>query len=505
MPSPTKADSPSTAADDKKYMQLAVDEMLKSRSEHKEKNDPLVGAVLVSKEGKLLGATHRGGLRVGNHAEFTLIERCLADTNLEGSTLYVTLEPCTQRNSPKTPCAEWIAKARIGRVVIGIPDPNPDILGRGIRYLQKQDIQLDFFEREFVRQITDANRGFIEYCESAKPALAAEPAEGSSKKELEPQIGVPLECFATPALKQYLEQRELEGLRIPSKELWTHLEQCRYITRTEQGDRCPTLAGVVMFASNAADILPQARISIESNTGSDTSTLEFTGPLVAFRDTFEEFLRREIRLVTTYKDLDRQELPQYPILAVREAAFNAIAHRDYTAGARVHITMSDSAIVIRSPGAPLKPLSIARLRRFDAPPYSRNPHIAIALHHLGLMEEKGSGLTRMRQAMLKHGLPEPTFSFADGYVVVTLSGKKQEVPATTVESSLVSRLSEAERRVFEVVAMRQPLGTAECAAVLRLDTRTVRRHLQKLVAKGVLQQEGSGPKIAYRVAVNLEA
>jgi ATP-dependent DNA helicase RecG len=484
-------------------MQLAVEEMLKSRSEHKDKHDPLVGAVLVSKDGELLGSAHRGGLRVGNHAEFTLIERCLADSDLEGSTLYVTLEPCTQRNSPKTPCAEWIAKARIGRVVIGIPDPNPDILGRGIRYLQKQDIQLDFFDREFVRQITDANRDFIDYCESTEPALlAAEPPEGSSNKELEPQIGVHLQSFAAPALQQYLARRGMADLPIPSDDLWNYLEQCRYITRTEEGGRWPTLAGVVLFASNAADILPQARISIESKIGNDASTLEFTGPLVAFRDTFEKFLQREVRLLTRYEGLDRRKVPQYPILAVREAAFNAIAHRDYIGGARVHITMSDSAVIIRSPGAPLRPLSIARLRRFDAPPYSRNPHIAMAMHHLGLMEEKGSGLTRMRGAMLDHDLPEPTFSFDDGYVVVTLSGRRQESHATPVASNRVSQLSEAERRVLEVVAMRQPLGTKECAAVLKLDTRTVRRHLQELVAKGVLKQEGSGPKIVYRVAVD---
>ena len=82
-------------------MQLAVDQMLKSRSEHKDKHDPLVGAVLVSRKGELLGCAHRGGIRVGNHAEFTLIERYLSGTDLEGSTLYVTLEPCTQRNPPK--------------------------------------------------------------------------------------------------------------------------------------------------------------------------------------------------------------------------------------------------------------------------------------------------------------------------------------------------------------------------------------------------------------------
>lgn len=56
----------------RKFMQLAVEEMLKSRSEHHDRADPLVGAVLVSPEGEVLGTAHRGALRTGDHAEYTL-------------------------------------------------------------------------------------------------------------------------------------------------------------------------------------------------------------------------------------------------------------------------------------------------------------------------------------------------------------------------------------------------------------------------------------------------
>ena len=96
----TMPSTQSSAVDaaDRKFMQLAFEEMMRSRSEHKEKSDPMVGAVLVDKDGRHLGSTHRGDLRVGDHAEFTLIERYLSSANLEGATLYVTLEPCkTQR------------------------------------------------------------------------------------------------------------------------------------------------------------------------------------------------------------------------------------------------------------------------------------------------------------------------------------------------------------------------------------------------------------------------
>ena len=119
----------------RKFMEAAVEEMRKSRSEHVDKRDPLVGAAIVGPDGKPMAASFRGDLRVGDHAEFTLIERYLRDKRLEGATLYVTLEPCTKRNPPKKPCADRIVKARIRRVFIGMTDPNPDICGRGIQHL----------------------------------------------------------------------------------------------------------------------------------------------------------------------------------------------------------------------------------------------------------------------------------------------------------------------------------------------------------------------------------
>src|SRR6266404_8443751 len=77
--------SSACAAADRKFMQIAFEEMVRSRSEHKEKSDPMVGAVLVDKDGQHLGSTHRGDLRIGDHAEFTLIERYLRSADLEGA------------------------------------------------------------------------------------------------------------------------------------------------------------------------------------------------------------------------------------------------------------------------------------------------------------------------------------------------------------------------------------------------------------------------------------
>ena len=63
-------------------MKLTIAESLKSIPEHTNKADPFVGAIITTNVGEILASAHRGELRVGEHCEFTLIERKLKDINL---------------------------------------------------------------------------------------------------------------------------------------------------------------------------------------------------------------------------------------------------------------------------------------------------------------------------------------------------------------------------------------------------------------------------------------
>ncbi len=121
--------SPSEA--DLRFMRLAVEEARKSVVDRE--GSPQVGAVL-SKGGALIASAFRGREAVGDHAEFTLLQKDLRSTDLtRGATLYTTLEPCTTRSHDKLPCVEWIIRKGIAKVFIGILDPNPNICGRGGR------------------------------------------------------------------------------------------------------------------------------------------------------------------------------------------------------------------------------------------------------------------------------------------------------------------------------------------------------------------------------------
>lgn len=105
----------------KPYMELAIAEMKKSKNEPRPdgKVPPKVGAVLVFPDGKVIQA-HRGELREGDHAEFTLLERKLSHEKLDDCVLFTTLEPCVERNPPKVPCCRRTTNARIKTVYVGI-------------------------------------------------------------------------------------------------------------------------------------------------------------------------------------------------------------------------------------------------------------------------------------------------------------------------------------------------------------------------------------------------
>src|SRR5712664_1862480 len=120
------------------YMRLAL--RLARRGCGTTSPNPMVGAVLV-KRGKIIGQGwhHRAG---GLHAEIEAFRDAQARGNdPKGSTLYVTLEPCsTHGRTP--PCTDAIKAAGIKQVVVAATDPNPAHAVRGFRLLKRAGIQV---------------------------------------------------------------------------------------------------------------------------------------------------------------------------------------------------------------------------------------------------------------------------------------------------------------------------------------------------------------------------
>jgi diaminohydroxyphosphoribosylaminopyrimidine deaminase/5-amino-6-(5-phosphoribosylamino)uracil reductase len=100
--------------------------------------NPWVGAVLVSADGRRFsGFTQPVGK---SHAEVQAL-RAAGDA-ARGATMYVTLEPCNHFGRTP-PCTEAIVAAGVGRVVVGVRDPDARVSGGGIERLRAAGIRVD--------------------------------------------------------------------------------------------------------------------------------------------------------------------------------------------------------------------------------------------------------------------------------------------------------------------------------------------------------------------------
>jgi len=103
--------------------------------------NPMVGAVIAGGEVELGRGYHeRFG---GAHAEVNAIAAAQqAGVDIAGATMYVTLEPCCHHGKTP-PCTEAILAAGLGRVVVAMGDPDPQVAGGGIETLRGAGVQVD--------------------------------------------------------------------------------------------------------------------------------------------------------------------------------------------------------------------------------------------------------------------------------------------------------------------------------------------------------------------------
>jgi pyrimidine deaminase RibD-like protein len=389
-------------------MQIAIEEMLLSSSEHPDRPDPLVGAVLVSDRGKELGRAHRGSYGTGDHGEFTLLEKSAISEDPTGGTIFVTLEPCTKRNScSKVPCVERIIAAGITRVVIGIPDPNPDIYMKGVEILESSGIPVDFFDSDLAEDIKSHNAEFLSYWEQTMVSenANAKPLQTPSLEENQPVQGASTRDFSKKAIQKYLRAMKLKH-EVPSGELWTYFKGAGFLKNRAHGKLVPTVAGMVLFGERPDRFLPQCKIKADAFSGTPqdgvilknivgNGQLDISGPLSNTMDAVEKFFKKHVASIPVVQGSIRRNVPEYPwVGAVREALVNALVHRDYRTSAAVFFRIFRDRIEIRSPGLLPSPLTLAMLPN-DVTSVPRNPRIADAAFHLGYMEARGFGIPTM--------------------------------------------------------------------------------------------------------------
>ena len=201
-------------------------------------------------------------------------------------------------------------------------------------------------------------------------------------------------------------------------------------------------AGVLFFAKNVRRFFTDAYITCLLGRGTDEVQVldrkNFDGGIVADIEDAVRFVERNTRLAYRIEGLRRQNIPEYPMEAVREAITNAVMHRDwFFDGANVFVEVYTDRIEVISPGALPKGMSVADLGHKTV---RRNTLIADLLHRIDFIEKAGTGIRRIRDGA-KAGYPEPAFD-ARSFVTVTFRPNPEVRPDAGDVLHLVPRATD---------------------------------------------------------------
>ena len=179
-------------------------------------------------------------------------------------------------------------------------------------------------------------------------------------------------------------------------------------------------AGVLFFANNPRRFFPQAYITCLLARDTDKVHIldrkDFDGGIMADIEDSLRFVERNTRTAYHIEGLRRNNIPEYPTNALREAITNAVMHRDwFIDGANVFVEIYSDRIEVVSPGGLPRGLSLTDL---GSRSIRRNALIADLLHHIDFIEKAGTGIRRIRNETRMQGCPEPKFE-TNGFFTAT--------------------------------------------------------------------------------------
>ncbi len=269
-----------------------------------------------------------------------------------------------------------------------------------------------------------------------------------------------------------------------------------------------TKGAVLLFGKRPRQACSSARLQIGRFKGEvilDNRFLDGTlwEQLEATMDALRGYLqvRQEIRSTApTVEGLQRHDIWEYPLDALREAIINALIHRDYTASGHIQVRVEEDSIRIWSPGELPPGMTLAKLLREPHGSRPRNPFLAETFFFAGLIESWGTGIGRMRRLCREQGLPEPDFREDVGGFLVVFS-------KDLLSEDRLRALGLSDRLVAAVNYVKEhgSIGNQEYRAIAGVKERMASLDLKELVDRGILvrlRKTGRGTRYAATKAQN---
>ncbi len=234
---------------------------------------------------------------------------------------------------------------------------------------------------------------------------------------------------------------------------------------------------------------------------------EYSGSIFEILEKSLNFILNHINLRGEIKGLYRTDTYEIPLVALREALINALIHRDYiNKGRDIKVGVYDDIVNIVSCGG--YPNSISQDDIDNGRSDARNRVVANVFKELGLIEQWGSGIARIKSSCLEIGLKEPLIREVNDFVDVEFYrpniSKTVVKPSETVgkSSDNIENLTFQEEKVIAYLEEHKKMVSKDVEGLLKIKESRTRELLKQMVEKGLIVRLGRGRSTYYVLEKN---
>lgn len=293
----------------------------------------------------------------------------------------------------------------------------------------------------------------------------------------------------------------------------------RVVAPDAEGILRPTTAGIMSLGFSPQKFTPRANVVFTAYPTSQkgeagkagerfVDSVDIDGPIPAMVVETLRAASRNMKHGAIVKGALRENVPDYPLAALREAVANALMRRDYSLdsqGTPVMVDLYHDRLEISNPGGLFGSLTVERLGTRGATA-SRNQFLARILEDVPyvdvdgrtgrVVENRGSGYPTINRELEKALMPAPIAkSTLDEFVLIMRHRRmtEQEDHSYTKEN--------VKTAILEFFAGHESVSTSELAKASGMSVKTIRRYLSSLMEEGIIEGIGmvNSPKRRYRL------
>ena len=254
-------------------------------------------------------------------------------------------------------------------------------------------------------------------------------------------------------------------------------------------------AGILLFATEIKQFIFHSESILAAFKGTETMHIydrqDVRDDLLIQLNESMAFLKKHLNVRSEIRELNRHDIYEIPLDALREALVNAIVHRDYSIkGTSVYVRVFDDRVEIENPGG--LPSGFPK-RQFGKTSFRRNPIVADLFHRMHKVERMGAGIKKIKDLIKAVNLKEPLFEY-DTFFKVTLYRNPEhalKAGGTKTAQKTVQKTVQKQKEILEFLKVHPKVGREEIARNINgISESGVKYNLKVLQDKGLLKRIG---------------